>query len=357
MPSDAATLMSTASLDRGDALAHLRHQPLVRPAHGGDDAELGGAGRGGLVGGLDQRRDVEPRRAHRRGEQAGLRAEVAVLRAAAGLHRDDALDLDLGAAPAQPHLVREREQVGQRVVGQPQHLEHLRLVEAAALLEHLRAGGRRRTSSTASGHGLSRRTAEVCRIEGAAERRAQPVPRGEQELRRRRARRRRRGSAPASGRAASISRSRTLLRQARSGSAGHAPSTTPASVEAAVRQRLQGQRGVVEGAERRVGDHEHRRRQVARQVGDRGAFVVVPHEQPAGALDEDQVAVGGELADPRRALSCRSSGGQPAAPRGGGGGERVGEAGVLVQVGDASQPAYVVEVARLVRRRRRSGPA
>ena len=56
---------------------------------------------------LDQRRDVQPDRAHRRGEQAGLRAEVAVLRAAAGLQRDDALDLDLGAAPAHPHLVGE----------------------------------------------------------------------------------------------------------------------------------------------------------------------------------------------------------------------------------------------------------
>ena len=78
-------------------------------------------------------------------EQAGLRAEVAVLGAAAGLQRDDALDLDLGAAPAHPHLVGEREQLVERgaVVGQPQHLEHLRLVEADAPLEHLRPGGGR----------------------------------------------------------------------------------------------------------------------------------------------------------------------------------------------------------------------
>ena len=96
--------------DRRDALAHLRHQPLVRPAHGGHDAELRRAGRRGLDGGLHQRRDVQPGRAHRRGEQAGLRAEVAVLGAAAGLDRDDALDLDLGAAPAHPHLVGEGEQ-------------------------------------------------------------------------------------------------------------------------------------------------------------------------------------------------------------------------------------------------------
>ena len=89
------------------------------------------AGLGGLPRRLDQRRDVQPRRAHRRGEQARLRAEVAVLRAAAGLERDDALDLDLRPAPAHPHLVGEREQPVEALVGQPQHLEHLRLVEAA----------------------------------------------------------------------------------------------------------------------------------------------------------------------------------------------------------------------------------
>ena len=113
-------------LDRGDALAHLLHQPVVRPAHRGHDAELGRTGRGGLPRRLDQRRDVQPDRAHRRGEQARLRAEVAVLGTAAGLQRDDALDLDLGAAPAHPHVVRELQQRRQVLVGQAQHLEDRR---------------------------------------------------------------------------------------------------------------------------------------------------------------------------------------------------------------------------------------
>ena len=45
----------------------------------------------------DQLGDVEPDRAHRRGELPRLRAEVAVLGAAAGLERHDALDLDARA--------------------------------------------------------------------------------------------------------------------------------------------------------------------------------------------------------------------------------------------------------------------
>src|SRR3978361_1286743 len=47
------------------------------------------------------------------GELPGLRAEVAVLGAAAGLQADDALDLDLRPAPAHPHLVGELKQLGQ----------------------------------------------------------------------------------------------------------------------------------------------------------------------------------------------------------------------------------------------------
>ena len=104
-------------LDRLDAGLHLRHQPLVRAAHGGDDAELGRAGR---------RRSPSPPRPARGCSARPTRtgevnwpdwlAEVAVLRAAAGLQRDDALDLDLLAAPLHPHVVREREQVGQLLV-------------------------------------------------------------------------------------------------------------------------------------------------------------------------------------------------------------------------------------------------
>ena len=51
--------------NRLDAGGDLGHQPLVGAAHGGDDAELGGAGLGSLLGGFHERRDVEARGAHR----------------------------------------------------------------------------------------------------------------------------------------------------------------------------------------------------------------------------------------------------------------------------------------------------
>ena len=76
-------------------------------------------------------------------------------------------------------------------------------------------------------------------------------------------------------------------------------------------------------------------------------FCVVPHQQSARALDDDQVAVGGELAHPARAV-VQVEVRPPTAARGGGGGERVGESGVLVEVSHTSQASYVVEVARLV---------
>jgi hypothetical protein len=144
MPMLAAIWMSTSARIastplRSCALAQLRHQPLVRPAHGRHDAELGRAGRRGLLRRLDQRRDVEPDGAHRRGEKPRLRAEVAVLGAAAGLQRDDALDLDLRAAPPHPHLVSELQRFGQVLVGQPQDLQHARLVKADAVGQHLGA--------------------------------------------------------------------------------------------------------------------------------------------------------------------------------------------------------------------------
>ena len=115
-----------------------------------------------------------------------------------------------------------------------------------------------------------------------------------------------------------------LLRQARSGSAGQAPMTTPASAQAAVGQRLEGQRGVVERAERRVDDDEHGGVEPAGQVGDRRALVVVPHEQPAGALDDDEVAVVGKRPDPRSDLAAGRAAARPAATGCGGGGQRVG---------------------------------
>ena len=62
--------------------------------------------------------------------------------AAAGLDADDPLDLDLRPAPAQAHLVRQRQQVGQRFVGEQQAVERLRSVETDAIAEHLVTRGR-----------------------------------------------------------------------------------------------------------------------------------------------------------------------------------------------------------------------
>ena len=58
---------------------------------------------------------------------------MAVLRAAAGLDRYDALDLDLGSAPAQAHLVGEGEQRRQVLVGQPELLDKIRTPGMAQL--------------------------------------------------------------------------------------------------------------------------------------------------------------------------------------------------------------------------------
>ena len=111
----------------------------------------------GLLGRLDQLGDVEPHRAHRRGELAGLAAEVAVLGAAAGLERDDALDLDLGAAPLHPHLVGQREQLVEHA--RPGCCSTARIcssVERLTALEHLLAGGREpRTGRSGRGLGVA----------------------------------------------------------------------------------------------------------------------------------------------------------------------------------------------------------
>ena len=94
---------------------------------------------GGLLGGLHQARDVQPRTAHGRREESRLRTEVTVLGAAAGFEADDALDLDVGAAPFHPDLVGEFQKFVELVVGQLQHLQCLLLVEALAALQHLPA--------------------------------------------------------------------------------------------------------------------------------------------------------------------------------------------------------------------------
>ena len=126
--------------DRLDAGGDLRQQALIGSAYGRDDAELGGAGLGGLLGGLHQARNVQPSAADRRREQTRLGAEVAVLRAAARLQADDALDLDLRSAPAHAHFMGQRQQLVKAIVGQPQNGQHLVLGQTLSALEHLLAG-------------------------------------------------------------------------------------------------------------------------------------------------------------------------------------------------------------------------
>ena len=64
---------------------------------------------------------------------------MAVLGAAPGLDGDDPLDLHGRAAPAHPDLVGERQRIVHVLVGQPQDLQDLLLVEADAALQHLLA--------------------------------------------------------------------------------------------------------------------------------------------------------------------------------------------------------------------------
>jgi hypothetical protein len=128
-----------AVADRGDGLAQLLHELGVRPAHGGDDAELAGARVAGQLGRADQLGHVEPHRTHRRGELPRLRAEVAVLGAAARFEADDALDLDVRPHEPHPHLVRDGEQLVELVVTGLQDLHDLVIGQPLAALEDLLA--------------------------------------------------------------------------------------------------------------------------------------------------------------------------------------------------------------------------
>src|ERR1700760_3537060 len=65
---------------------------------------------------------------------------MAVLGAAAGLQADDALDLDLRAAPPHPDVVGQREQFVEVLVVQLQDGQHLVLGQALASFQHLRTG-------------------------------------------------------------------------------------------------------------------------------------------------------------------------------------------------------------------------
>ena len=73
-----------------------------------------------------------------------LRAERAVLGARARLGVDQALELDLGAAVREPHLVGERDERRQLVEREVGDREHLVAGEAAALVEQRALGGLQR---------------------------------------------------------------------------------------------------------------------------------------------------------------------------------------------------------------------
>ena len=80
-------------------------------------------------------------------ELGRLAAEVAVLGTPAGLGRQDALDLDLGPAPGQAHLVGQAGQGRDRRVGKGGQLAELVEGELASA----RRAGRRRPRRSASG--------------------------------------------------------------------------------------------------------------------------------------------------------------------------------------------------------------
>ena len=146
--------------DEGDEFEDALHGALVGPAHGEHDAELRGAEGGGLAGGGEDLVGIEEGRGlHGRVEAGGLRAEVAVLGAAAGLGRQDPLDLDLGPAPGQPDLVGERGQRHDGAVGQRGERRQLVRREEAALVEEgvLSGGDHRSVRRTQGDLGRRRR--------------------------------------------------------------------------------------------------------------------------------------------------------------------------------------------------------
>ena len=92
-------------INRGNGLAHLVQQAIVRRLHRGDDAELGSAGLSGLLRCLHQLRDVEAHGAHRRLKKAGLGTEVAILWAPTGLNGDNSFHRYVRTTPLQAGLV------------------------------------------------------------------------------------------------------------------------------------------------------------------------------------------------------------------------------------------------------------
>src|SRR5205823_6343837 len=126
--------------------------------------ELAGAEAGGLLGGTEDLVEVQERCCfHWCVEPSRLGAEVAVLGAAAGLGRQDALDLDLGPAPGEAYLVGQRGQRGHCVVAQLGEGRQLPDGERPSFLEH--RGARRGEKGSAVPHGA--RTVVILRSGGS----------------------------------------------------------------------------------------------------------------------------------------------------------------------------------------------
>ena len=121
-------------INRGNRLAHLVQQAIVRGLDRSDDAELGGAGLSGLLRRLHQFRNVQAHGTHRGLKKAGLGAEVAIFWAAAGLNGDNAFHRYVRATPLQAGLVGNIGNFLQLGIRNLQYLQQLFLVEAFALL-------------------------------------------------------------------------------------------------------------------------------------------------------------------------------------------------------------------------------
>ena len=112
MPSETATVSGSSRFDPHDRLANALQQLARRTAHGDDDAELAGAAGVRLARRFDELLDArEPLRLDVGRVARALRAEVAILRAAASLGVVEHLDGDAVAAVARTDIVGQREQL------------------------------------------------------------------------------------------------------------------------------------------------------------------------------------------------------------------------------------------------------
>ena len=151
-----------------------------------------------------------------------------------------------------------------------------------------------------------------------------------------------RAAGPPAARPRRPARSSQVATGRESGRRGPGADHDAAAGEAAGAQRLAGQRGLVERAEARAGDDEHRRVEQPRHVGDRAAVVAEAHEQPTGALDEHEVAVAQFIR--RRGNRRGTRGGTSGAPGRGGGRQRLVVAGEDTEVGDPGEAVHLGQI-------------